>query len=111
VNLLITEATMDCLDESGWKNFSVPEAVDFWRQTGIPECTLTHLSCHGWRSKRLVAGFSEQERQTYAREHPGLRFASDGMRIPLGPVGQRGMPLNQRKVSDASGADAAEPRA
>jgi len=82
-DLLISEATMDALDEDNWKNFSAPQAIDFWKQTGIPECILTHLSCHGWRNKRLVAGFSEEDRESYEREHTGLRFAYDGMRVAV----------------------------
>jgi phosphoribosyl 1,2-cyclic phosphate phosphodiesterase len=82
-DLLITEATMDDLDEDHWVNFSLTQAVDFWRQTGVPECILTHLSCHGWRGKRLVAGLSEPERRAYENDRPGLRFAFDGMRVPL----------------------------
>jgi ribonuclease BN (tRNA processing enzyme) len=82
-DILITEATMDYLDEDNWYNFSVAQAVDFWNQTGIPECILTHLSCHGWRNKRLVDGFSEEERASYAAALVGLRFAYDSMRISI----------------------------
>jgi len=85
VDLLITEATLDALDASGWKNFSVSQAIDFWQQTGIPECILTHLSCHGWRNKELVPGMSPDERFSLEAAQPGLRFAYDGMRLPLGP--------------------------
>ena len=82
-DILISEATMDHLDEDHWMNFSVPQAVDFWKHTGIPECILTHLSCHGWRNKQLAAGFSERERASRERAEPGLRFAHDGMRFSL----------------------------
>lgn len=83
VDLLITEATMDGLDEPGWKNFSVPQAVDFWKRTGIRDCILTHLSCHSWQDKRLVSGLSETERRSLELANPGLRFARDGMCLSL----------------------------
>jgi phosphoribosyl 1,2-cyclic phosphate phosphodiesterase len=83
VDLLITEATMDTLDAPGWKNFSADQAAEFWRRTGIGECLLTHLSCHGWRNGRLVAGFSDAQRHAWERRRPGLRFARDGLRVPL----------------------------
>ena len=82
-DLLIIEATMDELDEEHWKNFSIQQAVEFWRHTGIGECILTHCSHHSWRDKMLVAGWTELRRKNFEREYPGLRFAHDGMRIPL----------------------------
>ncbi|MFQ6043304.1 MAG: MBL fold metallo-hydrolase [Candidatus Poribacteria bacterium] len=82
-DILIVEATMDELDENHWVNFSVSGAIDFWRQTGIRECFLTHLSCHSWRNKSLVAGISDEERASYENKESGLRFAYDGMRIVL----------------------------
>lgn len=87
LDLLIVEATLDelVLPEGGtWENFSLEEAVAFWRQTGIEECILTHLSCHGWRDGHLVAGLSHAERLEYEAAVPGLRFAYDGMRVVLG---------------------------
>jgi phosphoribosyl 1,2-cyclic phosphate phosphodiesterase len=82
VDLLIQEATLDELDED-WTDFSLGPAVDFWQETGIPECILTHFSCHSWRDRRLIAGLSAAERQAYADARPGLRFAHDGMRLGL----------------------------
>jgi phosphoribosyl 1,2-cyclic phosphate phosphodiesterase len=82
-DLLILEATLDELDEPGWKSFSVEQAVDFWSKTGVPECVLTHLSCHSWRNRQLVPGWLPEQRRQCEREHPGLRFAEDGMRTPL----------------------------
>jgi len=45
-DLLILEATMDELDETHGKNFSVQQAVEFWQATGINECILPHYSRH-----------------------------------------------------------------
>ena len=81
--LLIIEATMDELDETHWKNFSVEQAAAFWKQTNIRQCLLTHCSRHSWRQKRLIAGWTEEYRQNFEQEHSGLRFAFDGMRIRI----------------------------
>ena len=82
-DILILEATMDNLDEAHWKNFSVRQAIDFWRSTGIPECYLTHLSCHSWQNKSLVTGMSPDERRALEDKHDGLVFAFDGMHISM----------------------------
>ena len=82
LDLLITEGTMDFLDVD-WKNFKIDDAVAFWRETGIPECILTHVSCHGWENDRLVAGMTPEEREVYVSNHPGLRIAYDGMRLSI----------------------------
>jgi len=82
-DLLIPEATMDELDQDNWGNFAVQQATDFWRQTGIPECILTHWSGHSWREGELVAGWTEERRTEFEQRHPGLTFARDGMRIEL----------------------------
>lgn len=82
IDLLITEGTMDFLDEE-WHNFKLDDAVAFWKQTGIPECILTHVSCHGWENGELVAGMTPDERKEYVSNHPGLMIAYDGMRISL----------------------------
>jgi len=80
VERLILEATVDELDEA-WMNFALPQAVEFWKQTKIEQCLLTHLSCHRWTNKKLSAGLSSHERSEYEARHPGLTFAFDGMRI------------------------------
>ena len=82
LDLLITEATMDFLDEE-WVNFKLDDAVAFWKLTEIPECILTHLSCHGWKDGKLVAGLTPDERKEYERKYQNLRFAYDGMRVSL----------------------------
>ena len=85
-DLLILEATLDELvlpEGEQWVNFSLDEAVDFWRQTGIDQCILTHLSCHSWRDGRLCPGLSHDERRVFEQRTPGLTFAHDGLRVQL----------------------------
>ncbi len=82
LDLLIIESTMDSLDAE-WKNFQLADAVEFWNKTGIPKCVLTHLSCHSWKDGQLIAGLTTSERSDFEREHSGLTFAYDGMRIRL----------------------------
>ncbi len=55
-DLLILDAMFDSLDTQ-WRHFTVHEAIDFWKATGIPECILTHLSCHRWESRSWKAGY------------------------------------------------------
>jgi hypothetical protein len=62
-------------------NFSFQQAADLWQRSGIPECVLTHLSCHRYLGRRLLAGFTPAERCALEAAHPGLRFAYDGMRL------------------------------
>ncbi|MGD9381921.1 MAG: MBL fold metallo-hydrolase [Candidatus Thorarchaeota archaeon] len=83
LDLLIVEATMDSLDVE-WKNFQLDDAVKFWKETGIPKCILTHLSCHGWKDGQLIAGLTPSERKDYESKRKGLTFAYDGMRISVG---------------------------
>ncbi|MHA2351259.1 MAG: MBL fold metallo-hydrolase [Candidatus Thorarchaeota archaeon] len=83
VDMLILEATMDFLDEE-WKSFTMKDAIEFWIEMGTPECILTHLSCHGWKDEKLVAGITPQERQEVEERNKGLKFAYDGMRIRFG---------------------------
>ncbi|MHA2118748.1 MAG: hypothetical protein ACW98J_07500, partial [Candidatus Thorarchaeota archaeon] len=82
LNLLIVEATMDSLDVE-WQNFQLDDAVKFWKETGIPKCILTHLSCHGWKDGQLIAGLTPSERKDYESKRKGLKFAYDGMRVSL----------------------------
>lgn len=87
VDILILEASVDELvpreDEERWVNFSLPQAVEFWKQVGAERCILTHMSCHSWDRGRLVAGLSHSERLNYERRVKGLKFAYDGMRVKL----------------------------
>jgi ribonuclease BN (tRNA processing enzyme) len=82
VDLLIVESTMDSLDVE-WHNFKLDDAVEFWKQTGISRCVLTHLSCHGWKEGQLIAGLTASERRDFEKAHPSLTFAYDGMRIRI----------------------------
>ncbi|MFX0108972.1 MAG: MBL fold metallo-hydrolase [Candidatus Hodarchaeota archaeon] len=81
-DLLITEATLDSLD-ADWTHFDVEDAVNFWRETGVAKCILTHLAGHSWKEGQLIPGMTPEERKEYERKHPGLTFAHDGMRVTL----------------------------
>jgi phosphoribosyl 1,2-cyclic phosphate phosphodiesterase len=86
LDYLILEATVDELTPhkgERWVNFSLRQAIEFWRQVGADRCILTHLSCHSWKNKELVAGLSHEERLECEKKNPGLKFAYDGMRIKL----------------------------
>ena len=87
LDLLILDATVDELvlgeGEQKWNEFSLPEAVEFWRQVGAERCILTHLSCHKWIEGKLVAGLSHSERRKYEERFHNLQFAFDGMRVPI----------------------------
>jgi phosphoribosyl 1,2-cyclic phosphate phosphodiesterase len=83
VELLVMESTMDSLDVESWESFNLNDALEFWKETGIPRCILTHLSCHGWKDDKLVAGLTPKERKEYEDSNPGLTFAFDGLRIEL----------------------------
>ncbi|MHA2377825.1 MAG: MBL fold metallo-hydrolase [Candidatus Thorarchaeota archaeon] len=82
LDLLTVESTMDSL-YAEWKNFQLDDAVEFWKETGIPKYILTHLSCHWWKDGQLIAGMTPSERKAYEGRHPGLMFAHDGMRVRL----------------------------
>ncbi len=79
---LILEATMDELDED-WHNWDIPRAVHFWKETGIKECILTHMSFHSWKNGMLNAGYNESERSKMLKDNPGLIMAYDGMKTEL----------------------------
>lgn len=87
LDLLILDATVDelvlCEGEQKWNEFSLPEAVEFWRQVGAERCILTHLGCHRWVEGSLLAGLSYEERLDYEKRVNGLTFAYDGMRISI----------------------------
>jgi phosphoribosyl 1,2-cyclic phosphate phosphodiesterase len=82
MDLVILDAMFDGIDTE-WRHFTVQEAIDFWKSTGIKECILTHLSCHRWENRRWIAGFTSNQRKEIERQNPGLQFAYDGMRISL----------------------------
>ena len=86
LDFLILEGTVDELEfKEGetWFNFSIKQAIDFWKKTGIEQCMLTHLSGHSWKDNRLIAGLSPSERMEYEVKYPGLKLAFDGMRLKL----------------------------
>jgi len=66
-----------------WKNFSITDAVAFWKTLNIPKCILTHTSFHRWNIDRLIAGLTPKERKTFENNNLGLIFAYDGLRIEL----------------------------
>jgi phosphoribosyl 1,2-cyclic phosphate phosphodiesterase len=82
IDTLILEATLDELDES-WKNWDIRGAIDFWKETGIKECILTHMSFHSWKNKALIGGYKEEEKKQILSDNPGLVMAYDGMKVEL----------------------------
>ena len=87
IDVLILESSVDELvlgeDDEHWYNFSLPQALEFWKLVGAETCILTHMSCHSWDRGRLVAGLSDAERLDYGRRVKGLKIAYDGLRIKL----------------------------
>ncbi|MFW9901810.1 MAG: MBL fold metallo-hydrolase [Candidatus Thorarchaeota archaeon] len=89
LDFIILEGTVDelTLPEGetieDWKNFSITEAVAFWKTLSIPECILTHTSFHRWKINKLLAGLTPEERKDFEKENPGLMFAYDGLKIEL----------------------------
>jgi phosphoribosyl 1,2-cyclic phosphate phosphodiesterase len=83
LDLVILEASVDELDATGWVNFSLNQAVAFWRTLDVRRCILTHLSCHSWKDERLVSGLSESDRKVYEAKMAGLTFAHDGLSVEL----------------------------
>jgi phosphoribosyl 1,2-cyclic phosphate phosphodiesterase len=81
-DLLIVDAMLDSIDTE-WRHFTVQEAIEYWKSTGIPDCILTHLSCHRWENQRWLAGLSHSQRLDLERDTPGIRFAYDGMRVQI----------------------------
>ena len=86
LDFIILEATLDELvPKKGehWSNFSLQQAIEFWKQTGADQCILTHLSCHSWKNGKLIEGLSYDERINFEEKNPGLKFAYDGMHFKL----------------------------
>lgn len=86
MDFIILEGTIDELilpEGVQWYNFSIHEAVAFWKSLNVPECILTHASFHSWNINRLVAGMTSGERKTFEKKNPGLSFAYDGLRLDI----------------------------
>ncbi len=86
LDLVVLEATVDELvlpEGRSWANFSLPQALAFWRELEVERCILTHLSCHSWKQGRLSAGLSHEERRALEAATPGLTVAYDGMQLEL----------------------------
>ena len=89
LDFIILEGTVDelTLPEGetieDWKNFSITEAVAFWKTLNIPKCILTHTSFHRWKIDKLLAGLTPEERKAFENNNPGLKFAYDGLRLEV----------------------------
>lgn len=86
LDFLILEGTLDKLilpEGIQWENFSITEAVEFWQSCNIPELILTHISCHSWNIDKLIAGLSNQERRSFEKDNPGIKFAYDGLSLEI----------------------------
>ena len=87
IDFLVLDAIVDEMKllegESRWLHFTVDEAVDFWINTGVENCILTHLTCHSLVDGQVVAGMLSKERDNYQAKHKGLVFAYDGLRIKI----------------------------
>lgn len=89
LDFIILEGTVDELilpkgtTIEQWKNFSITEAVAFWKTLNVLKCILTHASFHRWKINKLLAGLTPKERKAFEKENPGLLFAYDGLRIEL----------------------------
>jgi phosphoribosyl 1,2-cyclic phosphate phosphodiesterase len=88
-DFIILEGTVDELilpkgeTIEDWKNFSITDAVAFWKTLDIPKCILTHTSFHRWKIDKLLAGLTPMERKEFEKDNPGLLFAFDRLRIEL----------------------------
>ncbi len=82
VDVMVLDAMFDSTDTK-WRHFSVQEAIDYWKSTSVKTCVLTHLSGHRWENRHWIAGLTPEERTEIEKQNKGLRFAYDGMRIPL----------------------------
>ncbi|MFX1344801.1 MAG: MBL fold metallo-hydrolase [Promethearchaeota archaeon] len=86
LDYIILEGTLDDLilpDGVQWFNFSVYEAIAFWRTLNVPKCILTHTSFHSWHVNKLIAGITPEERNDLEEKNPGLSFAHDGLRMKI----------------------------
>ncbi|MHA2008846.1 MAG: MBL fold metallo-hydrolase [Promethearchaeota archaeon] len=86
LDFIVLEGTVDDLllpEGVSWVNFTITEAVDFWRTLDVPKCILTHASFHSWIFNELTAGITPSERKTFEKINPGLSFAYDGLKIDL----------------------------
>lgn len=83
VDCLILEASADELDENNLMFLDIPGALDIWKEVGSKECILTHMSFHSVKNKQLIAGYKPEERNRIVTENPGLRIATDGLKVKL----------------------------
>ncbi|MFX1277888.1 MAG: MBL fold metallo-hydrolase [Promethearchaeota archaeon] len=89
LDFIILEGTVDKLflpkgiTFQEWKNFSIFDAVDFWKTLDIPKCIITHASFHSWNINKLIQGITPNERKELEEQNPGLSFAYDGLKIDI----------------------------
>ncbi|MFX1457606.1 MAG: MBL fold metallo-hydrolase [Promethearchaeota archaeon] len=86
LDFIILEGTLDELilpNGVQWGNFSIPEAISFWKSLNIPKCILTHTSFHSWNIDKLMAGLTPSKRKSLEDNTPGLTFAFDGLKISV----------------------------
>ena len=86
-DIVVLDATFDAIilseDAAGWLHFTLDEAVDFWKQVDVPECIVSHMSCHSAINGEVVAGLTAFERAKYEERYDGLTLAYDGLRFQL----------------------------
>ncbi|MFX0008928.1 MAG: MBL fold metallo-hydrolase [Candidatus Hermodarchaeota archaeon] len=89
LDFIILEGTVDELELPNdqtiedFKNFSIVDAVEFWKTLSIPKCILTHASFHSWKINKLVEGISSKEREIFVKKNMGLSFAYDGLTLNI----------------------------
>lgn len=86
IDILILDATLDELilpKNAGWRDFTISDAIQFWKRIGTERCVLSHLSCHRYVNDHLLAGISPSERSKIESTHPGLQFAYDGLQLQI----------------------------
>ena len=86
-DIVVLDATFDDIilseEEAGWLHFTLDEAVNFWKQVNVPECIVSHMSCHSVIEGEVVAGLTIRERTEYEEKYEGLTLAYDGLRFQL----------------------------
>ncbi|GAG68056.1 unnamed protein product, partial [marine sediment metagenome] len=76
-DFIILEGTLDELilpEGVQWYNFSIFEAITFWKTLNVPKCILTHASFHSWNINKLIAGITPTERKALEEKNFGLSF-------------------------------------
>jgi len=83
LDFIILEGTIDNEEKvESFRNFSIKEAINFWKSLQVKKCILTHLSCHRYNGK-LLPGILHEERIRLEKKHLGLLIAFDGLRLHI----------------------------